>query len=151
MLFRSGEHLLLGGQLALKFLATELSRNPQFIRRFRQEARAAYLLRHPNIVEVADLDQDEDGSLFIAMEYVAGPSLRAVLHQAPHGLPVARALHIARGLAAAIEPLAGLVKVGDAGSRHIAGPGQDRQADQSKKPDPKWRCVHRRLCWRQIS
>src|SRR5271157_5886101 len=91
------EHLMLGGELALKFLATDLSRNPQFIKRFRQEARAAYLLRHPNIVEVADLDQDEDGSLFIAMEYVAGPSLRAVLHQAPHGLPVARALHNARG------------------------------------------------------
>src|SRR5271157_3902169 len=96
------EHLMLGGELALKFLATDLSRNPQFIKRFRQEARAAYLLRHPNIVEVADLDQDEDGSLFIAMEYVAGPSLRAVLHQAPHGLPVARALHIARGLAAGL-------------------------------------------------
>jgi serine/threonine protein kinase len=96
------EHLMLGGQLALKFLATELSRNPQFIKRFRQEARAAYQLRHPNIVEVVDLDQDEDGSLFIAMEYVAGPSLRATLHEAPHGLPVERALHIARGLGAGL-------------------------------------------------
>jgi serine/threonine-protein kinase len=96
------EHLMLGGQLALKFLAVELSRNPQFIKRFRQEARAAYLLRHPNIVEVADLDQEEDGSLFIAMEYVSGPSLRAVLHHAPHGLPVERALNIARGLAAGL-------------------------------------------------
>jgi serine/threonine protein kinase len=94
-----GEHLMLGGQVALKFLATELSRNPQFIRRFRQEARAAYQLRHPNIVEVVDLDQDEDGSLFIAMEFVAGPSLRTVLEEAPHGLPVERALHIARGMA----------------------------------------------------
>jgi serine/threonine-protein kinase len=97
-----GEHLLLGGQVALKFLAVELSRNPQFIRRFRQEARAAYQLRHPNIVEVVDLDQDEDGSLFIAMEFVAGPSLRSVLQQAPHVLPVERALHIARGLAAGL-------------------------------------------------
>jgi serine/threonine-protein kinase len=93
------EHLMLGGQLALKFLAVELSRNPQFIKRFRQEARAAYQLRHPNIVEVADLDQWEDGSLFIAMEYVPGPSLRAVLHLAPRGLPVERALNIACGLA----------------------------------------------------
>ena len=77
-----GEHILLGGQLALKYRAPDLSHHPQFIKRFRQEARAAYLLRHPNIVEVADLDQDEDGSLFIAMEYVAGTSLRAKLHQA---------------------------------------------------------------------
>jgi serine/threonine protein kinase len=96
------EHLLLGGQLALKFLAVELSRNPQFIKRFRQEARAAYQLRHPNIVEVVDLDQDEDGSLFIAMEFVSGPSLRSVLQEAPRGLPVERALHIARGLGAGL-------------------------------------------------
>ena len=96
------EHLLLGGQLALKFLAVELSRNPQFIKRFRQEARAAYQLRHPNIVEVVDLDQDEDGSLFIAMEFVSGPSLRSVLQEAPRGLRVERALNIARGLGAGL-------------------------------------------------
>jgi len=97
-----GEHLMLGGQLALKFLATELSRNPKFIKRFRREARAAYQLRDPNIVEVADLDQDEDGSLFIAMEYVNGPSLRSVLEEALRGLPIRRALHIARGIAAGL-------------------------------------------------
>jgi serine/threonine protein kinase len=72
------EHLMLGGQVALKFLASDLSHNPQFIKRFRQEARAAYQLRHPNIVEVADLDQDEEGNLFIAMEFVAGLGLRAL-------------------------------------------------------------------------
>jgi len=96
------EHLLLGGKVALKFLAVELSRNPQFVKRFRNEARAAYQLRHPNIVEVTDLDQDEDGSLFIAMEYVAGPNLRSVLREAKGPLPVARALHIARGVAAGL-------------------------------------------------
>ena len=96
------EHLMLGGQVALKFLAAELSRNPSFIKRFRQEARAAYHLRHPNIVEVADLDQDESGSLFIAMEFVDGPSLRSAIHGAPRGLPVTRALHIARGVVAGL-------------------------------------------------
>jgi predicted Ser/Thr protein kinase len=96
------EHLMLGGQVALKFLAAELSRNPQFIKRFRREARAAYQLRHPNIVEVVDLDQDEDGSLFIAMEYVDGPSLRWVLEQTHGSLSVERALEIGRGLAAGL-------------------------------------------------
>jgi len=57
------EHILLGGQVALKFLTTDLGKDPKFIKRFRQEARAAYKLRHPNIVEVTDLDQAEDGSL----------------------------------------------------------------------------------------
>ncbi|HWG21414.1 MAG TPA: protein kinase [Terracidiphilus sp.] len=96
------EHLLLGGQLALKFLAPELSRNPQFIKRFRQEARAAYQLRHPNIVEVADLDQEDDGTLFIAMEYVAGPSLREELHHSHGSFAADRALRIARGLGAGL-------------------------------------------------
>jgi serine/threonine protein kinase len=89
--------------VALKFLAAELSRNPKFIKRFRREARASYQLRDSNIVEVIDLDQNEDGSLFIAMEYVNGPSLRSVLEEARHGLPIRRALHIARGIAAGLS------------------------------------------------
>ncbi|MBV8631769.1 MAG: protein kinase [Silvibacterium sp.] len=96
------EHSLLGGQVALKFLAAELSRNPQFVKRFRNEARAAYQLRHPNIVEVTDLDQDEDGTLFIAMEYVAGPSLRTVLRETKSPLPVGRVLEIARDITAGL-------------------------------------------------
>jgi serine/threonine protein kinase len=97
------EHRMLGGKVALKFLATELSRNPQFVKRFRNEARAAYQLRHPNIVEVTDLDQDEDGSLFIAMEFVEGPSLRSVLRHAQGPLPVVRALQIAKDIAAGLS------------------------------------------------
>ena len=96
------EHQMLGGQVALKFLATELSRNPQFVKRFRNEARAAYQLRHPNIVEVADLDQDEDGGLFIAMEFVNGPSLRLLMREAKAPLPADRALGIARGVASGL-------------------------------------------------
>lgn len=96
------EHQMLGGQVALKFLAPELSRNPQFVKRFRNEARAAYQLRHPNIVEVADLDQDEDGSLFIAMEFVNGPNLRSLEREAKAPLPTDRALGIARGVAAGL-------------------------------------------------
>jgi|CZKF01.1.fsa_nt_gi serine/threonine-protein kinase len=92
------EHMLLGGNVALKFLAGELGKNPKFIKRFRMEARASHQLRHPNIVEVTDLDQSEDGSLFIAMEYVAGKSLRAALDEERNGLGVQRALDTARGI-----------------------------------------------------
>jgi serine/threonine-protein kinase len=92
------EHILLGGNVALKFLAGDLGKDPKFIKRFRLEARAAHQLRHPNIVEVTDLDQSEDGSLFIAMEYVAGKSLRAALDEEQSGFAVPRALDIARGV-----------------------------------------------------
>ena len=91
------------GKVALKFLAVELE--PESTSSSSGSAtrpRAAYQLRHPNIVEVTDLDQDEDASLFIAMEYVAGPNLRTVLREAKGPLPVARALHIARGVAAGL-------------------------------------------------
>jgi serine/threonine-protein kinase len=92
------DHMLLGGQVALKFLAAGLSHNPQFIKRFRNEAQAAFSLRHPNIVQVLDLDQTEDGSLFIAMEYVEGNSLREALDEERSGFGVPRALEMAHGM-----------------------------------------------------
>ncbi len=92
------EHILLGGNVALKFLAGDLGKDPKFIKRFRMEARAAHQLRHPNIVEVTDLDQSEDGSLFIAMEYVAGKSLRGAMDEERSGFGVQRALEMARGI-----------------------------------------------------
>jgi len=73
------EHILLGRPRALKFIASELAQDATFLRRFRREAQAAIELRHPNIVEVGDLDQAEDGSPYIAMEYVEGQDLRQAL------------------------------------------------------------------------
>ncbi len=95
------DDILLGVRVALKFLAGDLGKDPKFIKRFRTEARAAYQLRHPNIVEVTNLDQGEDGSLFIAMEFVEGPSLRTVLEQAG-GLDIPRALEITRDIASGL-------------------------------------------------
>ena len=96
------EDILLGVEVALKFLAGDLGKDPRFIKRFRMEARAAYQLRHRNIVEVTNLDQAEDGSLFIAMEFVEGSSLRGVLEQSHGYLCVSRALEIARGIASGL-------------------------------------------------
>jgi serine/threonine protein kinase len=96
------DDILLGVRVALKFLAGDLGKDPKFIKRFRMEARAAYQLRHPNIVEVTNLDQGEDGSLFIAMEFVEGPSLRTVLEQAAGGPDIPRALEIARDIASGL-------------------------------------------------
>ena len=91
------EHILLGRQRALKFISGELSHDPRFLKRFRMEAQAAIELRHPNVAEVVDLDQAEDGTPFIAMEYVEGPDLRSEVNLG--AFPVVRALAVARGVA----------------------------------------------------
>jgi serine/threonine protein kinase len=91
------EHILLGRQRALKFISGELSHDPKFLKRFRMEAQASIELRHPNIVEVVDLDQAEDGSPYIAMEFVDGPGLRQAL--AGGAFRVERALGLTRGIA----------------------------------------------------
>jgi len=91
------EHIMLGQQRALKFISSELSQDARFLKRFRHEAQGAIKLRHPNVVEVVDLDQAEDGSPYIAMEYVEGEDLRHAL--AGGAINVERALAIARGIA----------------------------------------------------
>jgi WD40 repeat protein len=91
------EHLLLGRMRALKFISSELSQDPALLKRFRREALAASELHHPNVVQVLDLDQAEDGAPFIAMEYIEGEDLGCLLAHGP--LPVERALALARGIA----------------------------------------------------
>lgn len=96
------DNMLMSVRVALKFLSGELGRDTRFIKRFRNEARAAFMLRHPNVAEVIDLDQAEDGALFIAMEFVDGPGLRQVIESAPQGLPIPSALALIRGIAAGL-------------------------------------------------
>ena len=74
--------LKLGRDVALKVLRPELANEPDRLRRFEQEARAASALNHPNIVHIYDIGE-EDGNHFIAMELVEGTTLRNLLVDAP--------------------------------------------------------------------
>jgi serine/threonine protein kinase len=87
---------------ALKVMDPQYARDPKFIVRFRHEAQVARRLRHPNAVHVDDLDQSDDGSLFIAMEFVDGVSLRQLLTATKGPIPLARALWITRCIADAL-------------------------------------------------
>ncbi len=109
------EHIFLARPRALKFISANLGQDPAFLLCFRREAQAVIELRHPNIVDVLDLDQAEDGTPYIAMEYIEGQDLRHALNPPPERhaersaaelqdwhlglLPVPRALAIARGVA----------------------------------------------------
>lgn len=69
--------------VALKLLRPELLRNPEKVRRFVQEARAASALNHPAIITIYEVDEwtpaAGEATHYIAMEYVDGESLRKYL------------------------------------------------------------------------
>jgi N-acetylneuraminic acid mutarotase len=72
------ENPRLGSTVALKVLAPELATDDVFRARFLKESRTAASLNHPNVIPIYDMGTHED-LLFIAMRYVAGQDLRAVL------------------------------------------------------------------------
>jgi eukaryotic-like serine/threonine-protein kinase len=62
--------------VALKVLRSQYAGDEEFAERFRREARSAASLSHPNIVQVYDRGETEDGTSYIAMEYVPGGTLK---------------------------------------------------------------------------
>jgi serine/threonine protein kinase len=69
---------VLDRKVALKLLPREFTRDPERLRRFEQEARAASALNHPNIITIYEIGES-DGTRFIANEYVEGKTLREVI------------------------------------------------------------------------
>jgi eukaryotic-like serine/threonine-protein kinase len=94
----------LGREVAIKVLPASFSKDPDRLRRFEHEARAAGVLNHPNITAVYDIGSVE-GSPYVVTELLEGETLRARL--AAGALSPRKALdyaiQIARGLAAAHE------------------------------------------------
>jgi Serine/threonine protein kinase len=78
--------LMLERFVAVKVLREGTSRDPTFQARFRQEAKAAANLSHPNIVTVHDFGLDH-GQLFLVMEYVPGTDLKTLIKQRGHFSP----------------------------------------------------------------
>jgi tRNA A-37 threonylcarbamoyl transferase component Bud32 len=67
---------VLGRDVALKMLRGAYAEDEEFVERFKREAQAAARLSHPHIVAVYDRGRAEDGSYYIAMEYVPGGTLK---------------------------------------------------------------------------
>ena len=74
----------LGRKVALKLLHRRFAEDPGFVERFRREAQAAAGLQHPNVVSVYDRGEYE-GTYYIAMEYLPGPSLKEMVRS---GVPM---------------------------------------------------------------
>ena len=98
------EHALIEKKIALKILFQELTRRPDLVARFLQEAKSASRIGHENVIDISDFGQLPDGLVFIAMEYLDGMDLgRALKTQGPLHWNRARPIlmQIAKGLRAA--------------------------------------------------
>src|SRR5687768_14132062 len=90
----------LGREVAIKVVAAAFSRDPERLRRFEQEARAAAALNHPNICTIYDVGH-ADGTAYIAMELLTGETLE---HRLARGaLPVSEWLDLAIALSDAVS------------------------------------------------
>jgi eukaryotic-like serine/threonine-protein kinase len=92
-------------EFAIKFMLPSLARTPDAAKRFLMEAKASARINHPNIIDIIDVGQAEDGALFLVMELLSGVSLEtAMRRQNPpmrvHDFCVVM-LDVARALAAA--------------------------------------------------
>ncbi len=97
-----GEHLKIGRRDAIKVLRTALARDTEAIARFTRGARNVSAVRHPNVCAIYDFGDTEDGLPFLAMEYIAGESLKDTLDRETR-LPLKRALDVARQVASALD------------------------------------------------
>jgi serine/threonine protein kinase len=94
----------LGREVAIKVLPAAVAQDPERLRRFEQEARAASAIHHPNLLTVFDVGSHE-GTAYLVTELLSGESLRDLMSRGP--LTTKKACEIAtqasKGLAAAHE------------------------------------------------
>ena len=82
------EDTRLDRQVALKLLPAEVAADARLLRRFRQEAKIASSISHPNVCVIHEVGETADSQPFIAMEYIDGQTLAATINQRPLELSV---------------------------------------------------------------
>jgi serine/threonine protein kinase/Tfp pilus assembly protein PilF len=88
--------------VAIKFLPSHLSASPESKARFLQEAKATAALNHPNILSLYEIDEQDD-SMFFAMEYIEGKTLKKHIANLKSGIPVVQALEWTAQIAAGLK------------------------------------------------
>ena len=93
-------HEKLHRRAAIKVLHPHVARAPEMAARFRNEARAVNIIRHPGVVDIYEHGQLPDGTVYLVMEYLEGRSLRETLDQ--EVLTEAQAILLSQQLASAL-------------------------------------------------
>ena len=90
-----GTHVLMEKTVAIKVLRPSLAADEKIVARFSREARAASRISHPNALSVTDFGEDDNGTVFLVMEFLSGRTLKQVLRdEGP--LPLNRVVEITR-------------------------------------------------------
>ncbi len=87
------EHVLIRRRVAVKVMHALFSASTESVKRFLGEARAAGTIGHPNIIEIFDVGEEEDGTIYIVMELLKGESLQDLLDR-DGSLPAGRAVAV---------------------------------------------------------
>jgi serine/threonine-protein kinase len=104
------ENPFLQRRAAIKIMHTGMDQDPELVRRFLNEARAASAIRHPNIIDVFDAGVTVDGEPYILMEFLDGDSLqKVILQQGPIPLPTVQEIARQAGSALGAAHQAGIV------------------------------------------
>jgi eukaryotic-like serine/threonine-protein kinase len=95
------EHVKMGRKSAVKVMNPGMASDPDAISRFNREAANASRINHPNVCAVYDFGETSDGLIYLAMEFIEGPSLTKVIEDLG-ALPPLRAADITRQAAEAL-------------------------------------------------
>src|SRR6476620_3522848 len=97
-----GTHVLMDKTVAVKVLRPSLAADEKIVARFSREARAASRISHPNALSVTDFGEDENGIVFLVMEYLNGKTLKEIIRE-EGPMPLARVVDITRQVGDALN------------------------------------------------
>ena len=97
-----GTHVLMEKTVAIKVLRPALAADEKIVARFSREARAASRISHPNALSVTDFGEDENGNVFLVMEFLSGKTLKQIIRDGGP-LPLTRIVDITRQVGDALN------------------------------------------------
>ncbi len=97
-----GEHVKMGRKSAIKVMTQSMASDPEAIARFNREAANAARINHPNVCAIYDFGETEDGTIYLAMEFIEGETL-SDMQRREGALELDRAAEILRQTGEALQ------------------------------------------------